>query len=135
MDDPTLSFQEHVTARNGELDGSRELKLKVVEFPPAQYATLKQTLKSLEYDQRKAPILAVADTAPAAAPEPAADAALPPVQSNAEILESHKELTVTDAHTATLKMKYSKRILTYAGKIRESEVKIALQSGLPDARS
>jgi hypothetical protein len=124
IDDPTLSFQERVTARNGELDAARELKLKVVEFPPAQYATLKQTLKSLEYDQRKAPILAVADSAPAVAADPAADAALPPVQSNAEIIDSHKELTVIDAHTATLKMNYSKRILTYAGKIRESEVKI-----------
>ncbi len=124
IDDPTLTFQEHVTARNGELSGARELKLKVVEFPPAQYSTLKQTLKSLEYDQRKAPILAVTESAPAATPDPAADAAMPPVQSNAEIIDSHKELTVIDAHTATLKMNYSKRILTYAGKIRESEVKI-----------
>jgi hypothetical protein len=124
IDDPSLNFQEHVTARNGELVGARELTLKVVEFPPAQYATLKQTLKSLEYDQRKAPIMAVAEPAPVAATDPAGDSALPPVQSNAEILESRKELAVTDAHTATLKINYSKRILTYAGKIRESEVKL-----------
>jgi transglutaminase-like putative cysteine protease len=134
IDDPSVSFQEQVTARNGELTGSRELTLKVVEFPPAQYATLKQTLKSLEYDQRKAPIMAVADTAPAAAPDQSVDAALPPVQSNAEILESHKELEVSDAHTSTLKMNFSKRILTYAGKIRESEVKVAYNPACQMAR-
>ncbi len=29
------------------------MKLKVVEFSPAQYLKLKQTLKELEYDERK----------------------------------------------------------------------------------
>jgi hypothetical protein len=134
IDDPSLSFQEHVTARNGELTGSRELTLKVVEFPPAQYATLKQTLKSLEYDQRKAPIMAVADAAPAAPSDQTADAALPPVQSNAQILESHKEMVVTDAHTSTLKINFSKRILTYAGKVQDSEVKVAYNPACQMAR-
>jgi transglutaminase-like putative cysteine protease len=134
IDDPTLSFQEHVTARNGQLDASRELTLKVVEFPPSQYATLKQTLKSLEYDQRKAPIMAVADSAPAVAVDPAGDGALPPVQSNAEILESRKEMAVTDAHAATYEINYSKRILTYAGKQRESEVKFPYNPAYQTAR-
>jgi transglutaminase-like putative cysteine protease len=134
IDDPSLSFQEQVTARDGVLSGSRELILKVVEFPPAQYATLKQTLKSLEYDQRKAPILAFSDSAPSAAPAPDGEAAFPPVQSNAEILESHKEMVVTDPHTSALKVNYSKRILTYAGKIRESEVKIPYNPACQTAR-
>jgi hypothetical protein len=125
IDDPSLSYQQNVTARDGALNCSRQLTLKVVEFAPAQYATLKQTLKSLEYDQRKSPILAVLDTAPAAAPAPAGEAALPPVQSNAKILESHKELEVTDAHTSTYKINFSKRILTYAGKKKEAEIKVA----------
>ena len=124
INDPCLSCQQSVTARDGALNCSRQLILKVVEFSPAQYATLKQTLKSLEYDQRKAPIMAVADTAAAAPPKETANAALPPVPSNARILESRKEMTVTDAHSSTLKISYSKRILTYAGKIRESEVKV-----------
>jgi hypothetical protein len=134
IDDSSLSFQEHMSARNGELVGARELTLKVVEFPPAQYAALKQTLKSLEYDQRKAPIMAVVESAPAAAADPVADFALPPVQSNAKILESHKEFVVTGPHTATLKMNYSKRILTYAGKIREAEVKIPYNPACQTAR-
>ncbi|HUD48530.1 MAG TPA: DUF3857 domain-containing protein [Candidatus Baltobacteraceae bacterium] len=134
IDDPCLSCQESVTAKDGALNCTRQLTLKVVEFPPAQYATLKQTLKSLEYDQRKAPIVAVTESASAAAPEEAGDAALPPVESNAQILESRKELVVTDAHTAIMKTTYSKRILTYAGKIRESEVKIAYNPAGQTAR-
>ena len=134
IDDPCLSYQESVTPRDGGLDCSRQLTLKVVEFSPAQYATLKQTLKSLEYDQRKAPIMAVPDAAPAAPPEQAGGAALPPVQSNAEILESRKELVVVDAHASTFKTSYSKRILTYAGKIRDSEVKISYNPACQTAR-
>ncbi|HEY3861533.1 MAG TPA: DUF3857 domain-containing protein [Verrucomicrobiae bacterium] len=133
INDPSLSFQEHVTDKDGVLTGSRELELKVVEFPPAQYATLKKTLKSLEYDQRKAPILACSDSAAAAAP--AADTgAMPPVQSNAEILQSQKELVITDAHSSTLKVHYSKRILTYEGKKSESEVKIAYNPSCQNVR-
>src|ERR1700722_4340964 len=132
IDDSCLSCQESVKSENGALNCSRQVTLKVVEFPPAQYATLKQTLKSLEYDQRKAPIIAVTDSADAA-PAKAAEA-LPPVQSNAQILESRKELVLTDAHTSTLKTTHSKRILTYAGKIRESEVKIAYNPASETAR-
>ncbi|HTA29528.1 MAG TPA: DUF3857 domain-containing protein, partial [Candidatus Cybelea sp.] len=134
IDDPCLSCQESVTGRDGALNCSRQLTLKVVEFNPAQYATLKQTLKSLEYDQRKAPIVEVAETGSAAETAKTGDAALPPVQSNAQILESRKELDVTDAHTATLKVNYSKRILTYAGKGRESEVKISYNPAGQTAR-
>jgi transglutaminase-like putative cysteine protease len=134
INDPSLSCEESVTARNGALNCTRRLSLKVVEFAPAQYATLKQTLKSLEYDQRKAPIMAVADNASAAASEKVTDAALPPVESNAQILYSRKELVVTDAHTSTFKTSYSKRILTYAGKGRESEVKIAYNPAMQTAR-
>jgi transglutaminase-like putative cysteine protease len=134
IDDPSLSCRQQVSAHDGLLDGSRQLTLKVVEFPPAQYATLKQTLKSLEYDQRKAPILAVPETASVPPPASAGEAALPPVQSNAEILESQKEVDVTDAHASTYKVSFSKRILTYAGKIRDSEIKVPFNPACETAR-
>jgi transglutaminase-like putative cysteine protease len=134
INDRTLSFRESVTDQGSVLSGSRELMLKVVQFPPAQYATLKQTLKSLEYDQRKSPILAVTESAAAAAPAAEEDGAAPPVKSNAQILESRKEIEVIDAHTSTLKTTYSKRILTYAGKGRESEIKVAYNPACQTAR-
>src|SRR5208282_4893683 len=60
--------------------------------------------------------------------------AAPPVESNAEILESHKELQVLDAHSSVYTVRYSKRILTYAGKIRESEIKIAYNPSCQEAK-
>ncbi len=65
------------------------------------------------------------ETASAAATAEAGDAGLPPVQSDARILESRKELgRDRRAYRPPIKVNYSKRILTYAGKIRESEIKI-----------
>jgi transglutaminase-like putative cysteine protease len=75
----------------------------------------------MTYDSRKSPILATtaADLEPVPTVVPVG-----PVQSDAEILESHKTLSVIDAHTAVYSVKYAKRILTYNGKIREAEIKI-----------
>jgi transglutaminase-like putative cysteine protease len=134
IDDPCLSYQESVTAGDGTLNCSRQLTLKTVEFSPAEYATLKQTLKSLEYDQRKAPIMAVNENAPAAPPEAVGDAPIPPVQTDAQILDMHKELNVVDPHASTFTTTYSKRILTYAGKGREAEIKISYNPACQTAR-
>ena len=55
-----MSYQQSFDYQNKTLNCSRDLKLKVVEFSPAQYVNLKQTLKELEYDERKMPMLAMA---------------------------------------------------------------------------
>ena len=49
--------------RTGTLDCSRELKLKVVEFSPKQYLTLKQTLKPWNTTSAKFRVLAVSESA------------------------------------------------------------------------
>ncbi|HEY2328183.1 MAG TPA: DUF3857 domain-containing protein, partial [Verrucomicrobiae bacterium] len=133
VDDRSLSYQENASFKNRMLAASRELKLKIVEFSPAQYSRLKKTLEILDYDARKMPVLAMSGNAvaPAAA---VADQPVPPVESNAEILSARKELVVQDAHTATYKVKYSKRILTYLGKKRESEVKVEFNPATQEAK-
>lgn len=130
-----LSYHRNYDVQNGTLECSRGLKLKVVEFSPAKYAQLKQTFKDMEYDARKSPVLATtADTAQTS------DLAMdnPPVtsqvESDATILDSHKELDVTDSHTAIYRVKYSKRILNYAGKIREAEIKLDYNPACEEAR-
>ncbi|HEY2342753.1 MAG TPA: DUF3857 domain-containing protein, partial [Chthoniobacteraceae bacterium] len=133
VDDDCMNYHEDFAAKDGALNCSRELKLKVVEFAPQQYAKLKQTLEDMQYDERKAPVLAVTDNA-AAAQEETAQSAPPPVDSNALVLNSQKELDITDAHTAVYRVTYSKRILTYAGKTREAEVKINFNPACEDAR-
>jgi len=134
VEDDGMSYQQHFDTKEGSLECSRTLKLKAVEFSPAQYLALKKTLKMLDDDGRKAPILALAST-PAANDRAMAGAPpAPPVQSNARILESRKELEVTGPHAAVYRVRFSKRILTYSGKIREAEVKIPYNPASEEAR-
>jgi len=118
-----LDYSQTVTFTNNWLNCSREFKLTSPEFSPAQYLQLRQMLKNMDYDRRKNVIMALnteksdATAKTSRAPETAVD-------SNAKILTSEKTLTVKDAHTAVYRVQYSKRILTYGGKIREAEVKI-----------
>src|SRR5262249_14888034 len=59
VEDSSLSYRQNRAVTNGALNCSRELDLKVVEFAPEQYLRLKETLKMLDYDERKAPIFAM----------------------------------------------------------------------------
>ena len=134
VEDSCVSYQQSCQDKEGMLDCARQLKLKVVEFSPAQYLTLKQTLKSMEYDQRKAPVLAAPESPAAPAEAQAPESAASPVESNAKILDVHKELEVIDPHSSVYTVSYSKRILNYAGKIREAEVKIGYNPACQEAQ-
>ncbi|HEV2456207.1 MAG TPA: DUF3857 and transglutaminase domain-containing protein, partial [Verrucomicrobiae bacterium] len=133
VNDPSMSYSEKVSCENNLLKCSRELKLKSVEFSPEQYSKMKQTLKGMASDNRKDLIMALQkqDIADALT---SGDSPQPPLDSSARILDSEKSLTVTDAHTAVYRVKYSKRILTYDGKIREAEVKLNFNPACEDAR-
>ena len=134
VDDECLTSRQVFDFTHQTLNCSRQLKLKVVEFSPAQYLELKQTLKNLEYDGRKNPVLAVANDG-AVKPLPAATAnAEAAVQSDAKILNVTKWLEVTDAHTAIYRVKYSKQILSYEGKKREAELKIEYNPSCQNAK-
>ena len=133
-DDACLSRRETFSGTNGMLDCSRELKLKTVEFSPAQYLQLKQTLKEMQYDARKTPILVLAKKVPATPPTTVSATASAPVSSDALILQSSKSLAVTDEHTAVYRVKYSKRILSYNGKKREAELKVAYNPACQDVQ-
>jgi hypothetical protein len=133
VDDERLDYRQTIAISDSLLTASRALKLKGVEFSPAQYLTLKQTLKKMEYDGRKNPILATTAIFDVKA-TPADNSPAAPVESNARILESRKMLEVTDPHTAIYTVKYAKRILNYSGKIREAEVKINYNPACEEAR-
>ena len=134
VNDSSLGYYQTVADKDGLLTCSRQLKLKTVEFTSAQYLDLKRTLKQLDYDERKAPVLAISDAAANKSAEVADTTADPPVESNARLLESHKELDVIDAHTSRYFVRYSKKILNYAGKIREAEIKIDYNPATENAR-
>jgi hypothetical protein len=133
VNDGSMGYSETVSFADNTLECSRELKLKTVEFSPEQYAKLKQTLKDMASDSRKNIIMALEkNNIPDALAS--GDSPEPPLDSSARILSSEKSLAVTDAHTAVYRVKYSKRILTYEGKIREAEVKINYNPACQDAR-
>ena len=132
--DPCLSCRQQFSWTNHTLAATRSLKLKVVEFSPAQYLTLKKTLKELDYDARKMPVLALAKNTGTRSAAAATPTHATPVQSDAVILTSEKHLDVTGAHSAVLRVKYSKRILTYNGKKREAELKIPFNPSCQGAR-
>jgi transglutaminase-like putative cysteine protease len=134
VDDDCVGYQQRFDAKDGSLECSRALKLKAVEFSPGQYLTLKRTLKTLADDSRLTPILALAAGPAANDQAMAGNAPAPPVESNARILDSSKELDVTDPHAAIYRVKFTKRILTYNGKIRESEVEIPYNPACEQAR-
>jgi hypothetical protein len=134
VNDDCLDSREQVSVSGQTLAATRALKLKVVEFSPAQYATLKQTLKQQDYDARKTPVLALQKNAIAKTVETAAVPSAAPVQSDAVILNVHKQLDVTDAHSSVYRVKYSKRILSYEGKKREAELKLDFNPACSSAR-
>lgn len=133
LDDAAMSYQEHFAFKDGALDGGRELKLKTVEFSSDQYLKLKQALKLLEYDERKAPVLALTESTGKELAQ-VTDTSDPAVESDARVIESHKEIEIKDAHTMTLKARYSKAILNYAGKKREAEVKVEYNPACQEAK-
>jgi transglutaminase-like putative cysteine protease len=132
VENDAVSYHVSFDQKNDTLNCSSSFELKGVEFSPAQYVTLKKTLKQEAYDARKSPLLAVSDSASKNDTAGAVPAA-PPVDSNSIILYSQKELDVKDAHNAVYHVKFAKKILTYAGKITQAEIKIPYDPACQEA--
>jgi transglutaminase-like putative cysteine protease len=134
QDDECVGYQRAFSFKDGVLSCSRDLRLKTVEFSPAQYLRLKQTLKELQNDDRKAPVLATAYKPQDLLAARADAGAAPPVESDSRVIEERAELQVKDAHTALLRVRIVKEILNYSGKKKESEIKIEYNPAVSDAR-
>jgi transglutaminase-like putative cysteine protease len=134
IDDKTMSYHRKVELKGKTLACSREFKLKTVEFSPAQYLQLKKTLKGMDYDERKAPVLGLSAAAITQAEIKNDSSADTAVESNAKILESHKEFEIKDAHTETLKGRYVKQVLTYSGKKTEAEFKLGFNPACEEVK-
>jgi transglutaminase-like putative cysteine protease len=134
IDDKTMSYHRKVELKGKTLACSREFKLKTVEFSPAQYLELKQTLKGMDYDERKAPVLALSGAVLAKVDSKIELPADPAVESNAKILESHKDVEIKDAHSETLKGHFVKQVLTYSGKKSEAEFKLGFNPACDEVK-
>jgi len=111
IEDPTISWRQKLDHQGNVLQGEGEFLIKVVEFDPPQYLQLKETLKQIEYNERKMPILArQIDTN-----SPAADIV---------VLDHRVDYTLADAHHWTERYHVRKKILTYKGKKDNAELKL-----------
>jgi len=134
VNDACVHYERQMDFRNGALTGVRELKLKVLEFTPEQYLQLKQTLAGLDYDDRKVPVLSTTEGADRPVVATTEEAIPPPVESDSQLIEDRETLAVQDSHTAVLRVRYVRKILTYSGKKKEAEVKIPYNPATQEAR-
>ena len=134
QDDECASYHREYSFKDGVLACSRDVRLKTVEFSPAQYLRLKRSLKEIQYDDRKSPVLATSDVKGEAAVAKPDSGAVAPVESDSRVLEESIDLQVKDAHTAVFKVRVVKEILNYSGKKKESEIKIDYNPSVADAR-
>jgi transglutaminase-like putative cysteine protease len=134
QDSDSVAYHREFSFKDGVLTCSREVKLKAVEISPDQYLQLRQTLKALQEDDRKSPVLAVVKQSGAQVAAKADTSTLAPVESDTRMIEQREELQVKDAHTALFKMRFVKEILDYSGKKKASEIKIAYDPATADAR-
>jgi transglutaminase-like putative cysteine protease len=122
--DETLAYKQDFALKGRTLDCHRDFSLKGVELSPAQYLDFKRTLREMDYDSRKSPLLAISSgEEPSVAPIAEIGQA-PGVDSNARILDIDKKIDVIDDRDAVYKVSYSKLIMSYEGKVREAEVKV-----------
>lgn len=112
--DRTLKYEKN------SLTGTNKFLIKTVEFSPAQYFILKKELKNIEYESRKLPIFPLLGDKEAKQP----DAVIEKEKQAFNIIDENSFETVTSIR---------KKIYTYAGTKKHSEIKIAFNPAWEEA--
>ncbi len=111
IEDPTISWNRKFVHQADTLEGQADFLIKVVEFDPRQYLSLKESLKQVEYNERKKPILARKTSESAA-------------EVDVVMLDHRVEYDLADAHNWTERHYAKKQVLTYKGKKDSAELKL-----------
>ena len=106
-------YSRKFTVKDGELTVERRLAISAMEFSPAEYEQLREEIKQVEATERKRPVFVVNQLADA-------DTEVLLERSETSIL-SPAGMPATDWVTTN---EVVKRVLTYAGKKSESEIKL-----------
>ncbi|MBN1423188.1 DUF3857 domain-containing protein [Candidatus Fermentibacteria bacterium] len=122
IDNDAISWmqRDELSADAAVLTGATRFLLKAVEFSPEQYLTLKQALKERDRSGYKMPIFARAEDETGALSAASYNTA----DHEILIIEQCTEYDVRDAHNWTHTVTVTKKILSYAGKKKNSELKI-----------
>ena len=117
QDTETIYWKQNLEFKDGKFNGKTRFLLKVVEFSPTQYLELKGMLKEIEFDCRKKPVFSKGNAVTVNGKENYG----PDV--NAVILSDAVNYEIQDEHNWKITRTVKKKILTYAGKKSNSELK------------
>ena len=120
IDTNTLTFVQQVATTNHTLLGESEFLFKVVEFSPAEYLVLKETLKEIEYAYRRKAVYE--------------DYSRYSLQNDMVVLNNDSTYHFVDERNWTYTNTVRKKILTYAGKKNNSELKFGYNPAWMTAR-
>lgn len=113
----TISWEQNLEFKDGKLNGINRFLLKTVEFNPSQYLEFKKMLKEIEFDCRKKPVFSQA------CGNTAGEKGSYGPDVNVAVLKDDVNYEIHDEHRWKMTRTIRKKILTYAGKKSNSELK------------
>ncbi|HSW01540.1 MAG TPA: DUF3857 domain-containing protein [Sedimentisphaerales bacterium] len=111
IEDPTILWSRRFENASSSLEGQSEFLIKVVELDPKQYLSFKESLKQIEYNERKRVVL---DRRPVEAGS----------EPDVVVLDYQVDYDLNDAHNWTDRHRMKKQVLTYKGKKDNAELKL-----------
>jgi transglutaminase-like putative cysteine protease len=130
IEDPTISWKQTLEQQTNAVQGQSEFLIKVVEFSPPQYLQLKESLKQIEYNERKMPVLARLSRASTSSDKTVADSPA----ADVDVLDYQIEYDLSDAHNWIERHHVTKKVLTYKGKKDNAELKIDYNPAWEDVK-
>lgn len=121
IDDETISWRQELAHQADSIEGQAQFLIKVVEFDPAQYLQLKESLKQIEYNGRKMPILARKTKES-------------PAETDVVVLDYEIQYDLADAHNWTERYHTKKQVLSYKGKKDSAELKLDYNPAWEDVK-
>ncbi len=108
-----ISWTRSLAQVKGNIIGSNSFLLNAIQFSPEEYSELKKALSAIEYNNRKMPVLAIAQTTPAVEQQVENYDVAVAQNINCKVLTENDWEVITET---------KKRILNYAGKKDNSEI-------------
>ncbi len=120
IDTETITYKQKLENSSKKFEGSSEMMLKAVELLPKQYLAFKKTIKELEINRKKMPVISIRR---------------PKVLKNTnkndiEILEKNTEINLKNENSWHQTYSTKFKVLSYSGKKKYSEIKIPYNPAL-----
>lgn len=116
VDDANLAFSRKIRREGATLTGEFDLRMKRLDVPAADYPALRSAVRDISRAGKRAALVST-------------DAA---VKADSRVLSRKATVTVTDAHSLTLRVEERRSILTYAGKKDNAELKLSWNTRNPE---